>query len=256
MTVSHGAQHLGHMKDDQVFLCQQMAGELRLEQETRSCMLTPGSFALLDPRLPYEGYFSGQSQLLVCKLPRRDLVSRLGQTRELVARALTSSTGDQALLSSFLSKLPEHCGKMSMAVAQLVENLILDLPAVIFANKLHRPPRVANSRVLMRLNIRAFVEANLRDPELDGTRIATASGISLRYANSVLADEGTSLSRLILERRLERCHAALGDRVQTHRSISEIALGWGFSDMTHFGRCFKKRYGVLPKDFRKSRSHS
>lgn len=253
MSVLHGARHVGHTRDDQVFLCKQMAGELRWEQDARHCMLTPGSFALLDPRLEYEGSFSGDSQLLVCKLPRRDLESRLGRTRELVARAITSSTDDEVLLASFLSKLAEHCGKMSIPIAQLLENLTLDLAAVIFAKKLQRPPRVSSSRVLMRLNIRAFVESNLRDPKLDAAMIATLSRTSLRYANSVLADEGTSLSRLILERRLERCHAALGDPAQTHRSISDIAFGWGFSDMTHFGRSFKKRYGMLPRDFRKSR---
>ena len=39
---------------------------------------------------------------------------------------------------------------------------------------------------------------------------------------------------------------ALEDPLQAHRSVSEIAYGWGFSDMTHFGRRFKQAYGVLP----------
>ena len=32
--------------------------------------------------------------------------------------------------------------------------------------------------------------------------------------------------------------------------VSEIAYGWGFQDMTHFGRRFKRAYGAAPKDYR------
>jgi AraC family transcriptional regulator, positive regulator of tynA and feaB len=67
----------------------------------------------------------------------------------------------------------------------------------------------------------------------------------------VLAQEGTSIRRLILERRLARCRTALEDPMQAHRSISEIAYGWGFSDMTHFGRKFRETYGMLPSEYRR-----
>jgi len=40
--------------------------------------------------------------------------------------------------------------------------------------------------------------------------------------------------------RLERCRKALEDPVQAYRSVSESAYGWGFSDMTYFGRAFYK----------------
>ena len=41
------------------------------------------------------------------------------------------------------------------------------------------------------------------------------------------------------------------DPLQAHRTVTEIATGWGFSDMTHFGRRFKAVYGVLPSEFRR-----
>jgi AraC-like DNA-binding protein len=39
--------------------------------------------------------------------------------------------------------------------------------------------------------------------------------------------------------------------LQDNRTVSEIAYGWGFSDMTHFGRRFKAMYDVSPRDYRK-----
>ena len=75
--------------------------------------------------------------------------------------------------------------------------------------------------------------------------------MSVRYANAVLGHEHTSITRLIRTERLERCRKALADRSQAHRTITEIAYGWGFSDMTHFGRSFKAVYGELPSDYRR-----
>jgi AraC-like DNA-binding protein len=40
--------------------------------------------------------------------------------------------------------------------------------------------------------------------------------------------------------------------LQGHRTISEIAYGWGFSGMTHFGRRFKAAFGSSPRDYRKA----
>ena len=82
--------------------------------------------------------------------------------------------------------------------------------------------------------------------------MALAAGVSLRYANAALSDEGTSIGRLIQARRLLRCRRALEDPAQAHRTVSEIAYGWGFSDMTHFGRKFKAAFGQLPSEYRKA----
>jgi AraC-like DNA-binding protein len=105
-------------------------------------------------------------------------------------------------------------------------------------------------RLLTCLRIRAAIEMHLVDPSANPRKVAEAAGLSARNANAALAGDHTSISRLLLERRLDRCKAALGDLRQTHRTISEVAYGWGFSDMTHFGRKFKAAYGKLPGEYR------
>jgi AraC-like DNA-binding protein len=111
-------------------------------------------------------------------------------------------------------------------------------------------PRISSARSLALLNVHAAVEARLADPALDAESVASAAGLSVRYANAVLAQEGTSITRLIQTRRLARCRRALEDPLQGHRTISEIAYGSGFSDMTHFGRRFKAAFGLSPRDYR------
>jgi AraC-like DNA-binding protein len=112
-------------------------------------------------------------------------------------------------------------------------------------------PRLSAARETHLLNLRAEVEERLPDPDLSPASIAAACGIGARYANFLLAKDDLSLGRLIQERRLDRCRKSFEDASMAHRTISDIAYGWGFSDMTHFSRAFKKAYGILPSEYRK-----
>jgi AraC family transcriptional regulator, positive regulator of tynA and feaB len=98
------------------------------------------------------------------------------------------------------------------------------------------------------------IEARLSDRSLNPADAAAAAGVSIRYANAVLSDEGLSIGELIQSRRLTRCREALADTQQSHRTIKEIAMGWGFSDMTHFGRRFKAISGMAPREYRRMAS--
>lgn len=79
------------------------------------------------------------------------------------------------------------------------------------------------------MKVRAAIEARLTDPALDPKTVAASAGVSVRYANVVLADEGTSIRRLIQRDPLCVATGALGDALQAHRAVSEIAYRWGFS---------------------------
>jgi AraC family transcriptional activator of tynA and feaB len=100
------------------------------------------------------------------------------------------------------------------------------------------------------LNLQAAIESRLFDPALTPSCAAAAGGISVRHANALLAQEGTSLERHILERRLQRCRTALEDPAQSHRTIAEIAFAWGFSSASHFSHRFKERFAATPTERR------
>ncbi len=236
---------------DQLFVCRQMAGEVVLKQSSREVALEAGDITVLDPLLPYAGRFFSGSKLLVLKIPRRLLEARTGKTRQMIARRIRPIAAESSLASSFLAMLPTHAGNLGAAAEEIVADQALDLIAVSFANAMESKPRVSSARSLALVNLRAAVEARLADPALDPETVSTATGISVRYANAVLAQEGTSITRLIQTRRLVRCRQALEDPSQGHRTISEIAYGWGFSDMTHFGRRFRAAFGSSPRDYRR-----
>jgi AraC-like DNA-binding protein len=221
-----------------------------LEQDSRQVILRAGDLTLLDPRLPYDGSFSLNSKMLVLKVPRHELEARVGKTREMVACSIKPIGAEDSLTSSVSEMLPTLAGKMSLTSEEMVGNHVLAVSAVSLAKSTAgRRPRLSSTKALVLLNVRAAIEARLTNPELDAQAVADAAGVSVRYANSALADNDMSIMRLIQARRLARCRYALEDPNQSHRTVSEIAYGWGFSDMTHFGRRFKKAYGILPSEY-------
>jgi AraC family transcriptional activator of tynA and feaB len=251
MDVWHTTQHAERMKGDELFICRHVAGTLALGQNSREVVLEAGDITLLDPRSPYVGKFSSGSKLLVLKVPRRDLEARVGNLREITCRPIRVLQPANGLLSSFLAMLPVHAEALGVATQGIVRDQALDLFAASCAQAMEGHKPRGSARSLVGLNVRAAIDARLADPTLDSATVAGAAGVSVRYANAVLAQDDTSIMRLIQAKRLARCRMALEDLSQAHRMISEIAYGWGFTDMTHFGRRFKAAYGFLPSDCRR-----
>jgi AraC family transcriptional activator of tynA and feaB len=256
MDIAGAKRHVATVKSDEILLNRQLNGVISFEQSGREARLDAGDMMLIDPLLPYKGRFGPGSSLLVIKIPRRLLEMRTGKLQSLTAIAMKPDHGELGLTSSFLATLPLYLGQLSPTARGVLKEQALDLIALSLATATEGMPRLSSGQSMILLNIRAAVEARLDDPNLDGQTIAEAAGVSVRYANALLAWEDTSLSRLILTRRLARCKKALEDPLQSRRSVSEIAYSWGFSDMTHFGRAFKKAYGMLPSECRRQSQQS
>ena len=251
MRVLHSAEHVSRTEDDELFLCRQASGSLELEQEGRETILGTGGVVLLDPRLPYRAKFYGDSKSLVLKLPRRALEARVGRTRDKIAVPVADSMkGPSDWISSLVGMLPKMGEAPTEAQGRIAQEQILDLVASALLKTGSSKLRTSAPRSVALLNVRAAIDAGLSDTELDCVSVAKAAGISVRYANDLLREQNTSITRLIRSRRLVRCRAAFDDPLQSGRSISDIAYGWGFSDMTHFGRCFKQEFLMSPRDYR------
>jgi AraC-like DNA-binding protein len=101
------------------------------------------------------------------------------------------------------------------------------------------------------LNIKAYIEANLGNPDLGPEEIARASFISTRYLHKLFESEGTSVCRWIRSARLERCRRDLADPALRGRTILEVASRWGLTGPQHFSRLFRAAYGCSPSDYRR-----
>jgi AraC-like DNA-binding protein len=98
--------------------------------------------------------------------------------------------------------------------------------------------------------ILAFIERHLDAPGLNSQMIASHYGISRRYVFQLMEENGETLSRHVLRRRLEKAAAMSSNPVTEHMRISDIAYACGFNDLSNFSREFKRQFGDSPRSFR------
>jgi AraC-like DNA-binding protein len=187
---------------------------------------------------------------IALRIPRDVLERRIPITGTVTNQPIAAQ-GDAALLAGFIREIV-HVGPsaLSPAVAMLVREQMLDLAAVALGNLAGVTPKLGATTRFVTLKLRAAIESQLTDPNADRQSIAAAAGISERHANRLLAQQGTSVRRLLMERRLAKCREAFEDRMQLGRSISDIAFAFGFRDLSHFNHAFKNRYGLAPREYR------
>ena len=236
--------------DDDIQLCRQISGSMTMHQDGRDAATRPGDVYMLDPQRPFEFSLASDTHTLVLKVARSEVQVRLGDIAHYTARPISPGQPVGALASNFLTMLAERADAIdSLAGAKLAQQA-LDLVALAFEKVKDGVAQLSSVRTTTLLRLKSIIESKLHDHTLSPAAAARAAGVSIRYANALLAREGTSLERYIMLRRLKRCHEALMNPAHLSRLVSEIAYSHGFSDLSHFGRRFKTQFGCTPSEIR------
>lgn len=227
------------------------SGSCKFVQHDRTCVLNPGDWTLIDTKQP-QGYAitSPEIEAFALMLPRpsdpviaalcerglaRRWNGRIGLSRVLHAM-VNESFGEMRRLSRFSRK------KLGAAITAMTWDALRE--------QIETPP-VIGRRDELSTRVKAYIEAQLADPELSVERIAHACNISVRGLHRLFTeDPAGSVSSYLWQRRLIRCADALRDPSQLHRSITDICFSYGFSSTSHFSRLFKHRFGVPPVRYR------
>ncbi len=250
--VVRSPRDVARSESDPILLCLQIGGKGQFAQDDRQVVNEAGSFLLLDSRRPFSISFPGRAGEIAFRLPRQRLEARLGNLAGLIARPITADKPVGGLAVKFLSMLPSRVGALDKAAGSRIAEQALDLIALAFSEMDGGTGAVLSSpRATALCRLKSVIETDLSNPDLRPAGAAAAAGMSVRYANDLLSQEGFSVERYILHRRLERCRRSLEDPAQTRRMIGEIAFSWGFSDLSHFVRRFRTAYGITPGDCRR-----
>jgi AraC-like DNA-binding protein len=249
--VRRGRDEISRADGDDYIICLQKSGKSIHQQGDREAIIEGGSFFLLDPRKPFSGALAEPGEVVAVSIPRHELDARTGPSDLIVSRATTSEKPLSGLAFGFLTMLPDRVDTLDDTAAPKVAEHALDLVALAYSSEMERSPTLSSPRSAALTILKSTIESRLHDPDLKPVTAAAAAGISVRYANVLLAQEGTGLEAYIIARRLERCRRALDEPAQARRTIGDIAFSWGFSDLSHFARRFKAEYGCTPGDYRR-----
>jgi AraC-like DNA-binding protein len=96
------------------------------------------------------------------------------------------------------------------------------------------------------------IEQNLWDPDLSPTDVARAVFVSPRHLHALFREQGTSVARYLMKRRLDHAHRDLADPRLARLSVADIAARLGFRRPSHFAHAFRTRFGLSPSEHRHS----
>lgn len=228
----------------------QLQGESLFTQRGNEAHLRPGDFVICSTAEPYRLRFDGPYQMSVLAVADNTMQRMLRNIDQLLGQRMPGDDPSCGLLSSFVSVVVDKIDSLPGPMAERVETNLLDLLGGVVSARTETSAISRQPAVDTLIKVRGFINDNLRNRRLGPAMVASAFGISTRYLHKLFSGEPETLTRYIRHRRLEACHQTLCDPAAQSMSITEIALHWGFYDLSHMTRAFSAQFGVAPSAFR------
>lgn len=224
-------------------------GSSLLGQGPNESELHTGSISLWDSTRP--AFFNATERLQQYSLliPYDLGVSCLPGIEDLCGLEVSGESGMGAILLAHLKQLHSSIDDVDARDRTAIMRATVELAAAAFRPEEQNCQGTAFRRALL-ARVQEYINANLGDPHLGPQTIADAFQFSPRYLHRLFSEFDLTVSDWIKRRRLTRCRFDLEDARFDGHSITQIALKNGFSDSSHFSRCFRAEYGMTPREQR------
>jgi len=233
--------------DDPPYLVKfQLKGESLWCQRGREVHMRPGDFVIGSTAEPYSLTFRGHYEMPVLVVPQSIMRGFTPDPDQFLGVRMPGEDADCGLLSSFVAQVVSRLGRLSEHMVRRVETNIIDLLGGVLTA---RAQRGSVTRPQLLALMKTFIAEHLGDRRLGPEMIAAAFGVSTRHVHAVFKDEGVTVGRYIRSLRVAACRRALESAESERVSLTEIALNWGFYDLSHMTRCFREEYGEPPRRF-------
>lgn len=193
------------------------------------------------------------ARFVVVGVPRLVLAPMLANPDAALMRVIPSRIEPLRLLTSYIdmliqdSILMERGGELRRLAVHHVHDLV-----ALTAGATRDAAEIAAGRGLRAARMRAIkadIAQNLAG-DVTAAALSARHRLSPRYIRKLFEGENTSLSQFVLGQRLTRVHRMLADVRYADRTITDIVLAVGFTDVSTFNREFRRRFGMTPSDVR------
>lgn len=235
------------------YLNLKLAGRCRIQQDGRVISLSPGQVGIFDSDRQFALLHDRGPQLRVASfwVPAEVLRERLPASFDVAAARVSDDPHVGRLIVETARALSDGALRMTEDESVHLFRALIELVAVSLSR--HSRAGTAEAESLAdatTLAVKRAIHRRLREPGLAVADVAEAVGVSDRYVHKLLARSGSSFTEYVMAYRLEGAARDLGDPAMADRAIGAIAFDWGFSDLSHFTRRFKHRFGCRPRDWR------
>ncbi|MBN8746602.1 Transcriptional activator NphR [Xylophilus ampelinus] len=232
--------------EDDIVVALVQAGSARMHQDGREVVVRPGDVVLYDGARPFLHELQPDSILLV-RIPRAQLLSRFGGAEHMMTLRIAEGRTMAGLLHGMAQEAYQLSAQDAAGVtgARFAGAFLDTLTAAMEMQADAMMGRQASRYDRLYERAQQYIRIHLDDAELDSDGIADALHVSPRTLTRVFSAQDTTVMQQVWKLRLEASFSALQEgRV---RQVSQAAFQFGFSDLSHFSRAFKKCFGATPR---------
>lgn len=246
--------HIGRSDHAHYLISLQRSGVGLMQQAGEVCELQAGDIGIVDGERPFNVTFPQNVDRAIAIIPSAMLQSRAPWLRERPIGRMKRDPDLHPMLRLTIERLAGP-DRRSAAEAELLSDNLCNLVALLTEREnCEGPTSLARVSELDRMV--AFVRRHLSDPQLSPQVLAGHMRMSVRTVHKRFEAAQTSFGRTLLELRLDAARRALSDERCFGLTVTQIAYGAGFNDLSYFTKAFRSKFGAPPGKFRSDQSTS
>ena len=226
-------------------------GSAQVEQQGRQASVRAGGWVIYDTTNDYAIDNPERSEHLIVMLPKDQMAERGVRLDRLMARQVGGASGISRVALETMRNTYQELPAMSETAARGAGEMIMQLVRLSLL-ELGGQDTAQTQREALHDRIRDHVARHLRDPQLSIEQIARVLNCSKRHLHNAFAQDDQTLASYILQQRLQACIQELRQDSHSTRAITDVALSWGFGNLSHFSRVFREHTGMSPSEFRQA----
>jgi AraC-like DNA-binding protein len=240
--------------DDGFGLVINLAGAFAVGHRGREVVTNPGDAVAITNGDPATlTYVAAHTQHIGVVVPRSALAPLVTDIEDTAGHLIPRNTEALRVLTSYLRVVQ---GELTLDTPELryaAVTHIHDLIALVLGAT-RDAADVARARGVRAARVREVLEqikCGFAEPSFSPAVVAARLRLSPRYVQDLLQETGVTFTERVLELRLQKARQMLTRPAGGRATIGEIAYACGFNELAYFTRCFRRRFGASPSQFRR-----
>ncbi|KFZ38700.1 AraC family transcriptional regulator [Shewanella mangrovi] len=235
-------------RTDDYFICLSLCPKAHLSQNDQTSTQLAGDIVLYDNRLPFCYSFPEGDNQIVISLPHAVLTEQLPDVELYLNKTLSSCSPLGRFVGTMIQQAWENDELEEIFGDQILNAILALLKAAYHAATPSTLGEVQQYRRDTLTLAKQYIQNHLGETSLSVETISLQLHMSARTLSRLFSRDNTSVMRWVWQQRLQACHRVLLSQQDT--PISDIAYQFGFSNLSHFNKLFKDKYGITPTELR------
>ena len=229
---------------DQLLIVLQIKGSVDTDSAGRCVRREAGDVAISDYARPFHSVATDYA-ILIVHLARESVPAAL-LALEPHGLVFPRGSGAARLIGAAMQEFYAQADHLTVSEAEAaIEGIVAMTTAFARARLAGSEAGHVTSRRKAALD---YIDAHLGNPQLGPDEIADAANVSRASLYRLLAEEG-GIRAILLTRRLDQAMRLMLADGKDERSLTDIVRHCGFGGTTQFGRAFRTRFGMSPRQY-------